>query len=189
MAEPTDRPLRADAQRNRRRVLDTAAATFARDGLSVTVHEIARRAGVGTGTVSRHFPTKESLYAAVLLDRMRDIAGHADDLAAANDPTAAFLALFSRLVHEGAVHRGLAEALAGSGFDIESAAAAADCDVTGRLRSLLAAAQQDGGIRPDIVFADIKALMAGCLSHEGPDRDRIIDVISTGLRTPPAAQS
>lgn len=169
-------------------MLDTAAATFAREGLSVTVQEIARRAGVGTGTVSRHFPTKESLYAAVLLDRMRDIADHADDLAAANDPTTAFLALFSRLVHEGAVHRGLAEALAGSGFDIEAAAATADCDVTGRLRSLLAAAQQDGGIRPDLDFADIKALMTGCLSHEGPDRDRVIEVISTGLRTPAAAQ-
>ena len=75
--------LRADAQRNRARVLEVAAEIFAAEGLSVPVHEIARRAGVGTGTVSRHFPTKEELFAAVLLDRMRQLTGQADALAGA----------------------------------------------------------------------------------------------------------
>ena len=179
MTESTDRPRRADAQRNRRRVLDTAATIFAAEGLSVPVHEIARRAGVGTGTVSRHFPTKESLYAAVLLDRMRELVDYADTLAAENDPGTAFMALFTRLVREGVTHRGLAESLAGSGFDIEAAATAADCNVSDRLHRLLSQAQQVGGIRPDLTFADVKALMAGCLSHDGPDPDRIIDVIRT----------
>ena len=57
-----DRPLRADARRNRQRVLEVAFAVFAAEGLAVPVHEIARRAGVGTGTVSRHSPTKEALF-------------------------------------------------------------------------------------------------------------------------------
>jgi AcrR family transcriptional regulator len=182
VTEPADRPRRADAQRNRERVLATAAKIFATEGLSVPVHEIARRAGVGTGTVSRHFPTKESLYAAVLLGRMRDLAAYADILAADNDPGTAFFALFTRLVHEGAAHRGLAEVLAGSGFDIEAAATTADCNVSDRLHRLLDDAQRSGAVRVEITFADLKALMAGCLAYDGPDPDRVIDVIRTGLR-------
>ena len=61
MAQP-DRPLRADAARNRARVLEVAYETFAAEGLSVPIDEIARRAGVGAGTVYRHFPTKEDLF-------------------------------------------------------------------------------------------------------------------------------
>jgi AcrR family transcriptional regulator len=186
-----ERTLRADAQRNRSRVLRTAAEIFATDGLSVPVHEIARRAGVGTGTVSRHFPTKEDLFAAVLLDRMRELTDQADVLADTLDPGSAFFALFALLVHEGAAHRGLAEALVGAGFDVEAAAAQAGCDVSGRLKDLLARAQQIGIVRADITYADIKALTAGCLARlTGPvDQtalDRLITVVSTGLRaTPP----
>ena len=183
VAESAGRPRRADAQRNRERVLRTAAEVFAADGLSVPVHEIARRAGVGTGTVSRHFPTKESLFAAVLLDRMRELAAYADAKAADSDAGTAFFALFTRLVQEGAAHRGLAEALAGAGFDIEAAATAADCNVSDRLRRLLSDAQEAGAVRAEITFADLKALTAGCLAYEGPDPDRVIDVICTGLRS------
>ena len=182
VTEPASRPRRADAQRNRERVLRTAAEVFATEGLSVPVHEIARRAGVGTGTVSRHFPTKEALYAAVLLDRMQDLAANADALASDNDPGTAFFALFTRLVREGATHRGLAEALAVGGFDIESAATAAGCNVSDRLGRLLREAQRCGAVRPEITFADLKALVSGCLAYQGPDPERVIDVIRTGLR-------
>jgi len=64
LAQP-DRPLRADAARNRARVLEVAYDTFAAEGLSVPIDEIARRAGVGAGTVYRHFPTKDDLFLAV----------------------------------------------------------------------------------------------------------------------------
>src|SRR4051812_28649374 len=94
------RPLRADAQRNRARVLQVAAQAFSEEGLSVPVHEIARRAGVGTGTVSRHFPTKESLFAAVLLDRMEYLVRTAGELAGGKEPGEAFFALFSLMVEE-----------------------------------------------------------------------------------------
>src|SRR5258708_36935827 len=69
MPEST-KPLRADAERNRRLLLDAAAEAFAEHGLDVSVGEIARRAGVGQGTVFRRFPTKEHLIAAVVVDRM-----------------------------------------------------------------------------------------------------------------------
>ena len=72
MAQPA-KPLRADAARNRARVLETAYETFAAEGLSVPIDEIARRAGVGAGTVYRHFPTKEDLFRAVVDSRIRRI--------------------------------------------------------------------------------------------------------------------
>lgn len=67
------RPLRADAARNRARVLEVAYQTFAEEGLGVPIDEIARRAGVGAGTVYRHFPAKEDLYRAIAEDRMGSV--------------------------------------------------------------------------------------------------------------------
>jgi AcrR family transcriptional regulator len=69
-------------------------SAFATEGLTVPVHEIARRAGVGTGTVSRHFPTKESLFEAVLLSRVETIVERAKSLLEADDPVAAFFDFF-----------------------------------------------------------------------------------------------
>jgi AcrR family transcriptional regulator len=185
------RALRADAQRNRARVLEVAAEVFAAEGLSVPVHEIARRAGVGTGTVSRHFPTKEELFAAVLLDRMRQLTGQADALAGAHDAATAFFTFFATLVHEGAAHRGLAEALAGTGYDVETAAARDGYDVSGRLRAMLSRAQQAGAVRADVTYPDVKALMAGCLSRDADDTDgtalsRLVTVVCEGLRARPS---
>jgi len=188
----TGKPIRApraDALRNRALVLRVAAETFAAEGLSVPVHEIARRAGVGTGTVSRHFPTKEALFAAVLLDRMAWLTERADTLSATADPDVAFFTFFATLIHEGAGHRGLAESLAGAGFDVESAAVDAGSDVSGRLRTMLEAAQRAGAVRASITFADVKALMTGCLAREIDPadvgaRDRVIAVVCDGLREP-----
>jgi AcrR family transcriptional regulator len=182
------RALRADAQRNRARVLAVAAEVFAAEGLSVPVHEIARRAGVGTGTVSRHFPTKEELFAAILLDRMERLTAQADDVAGRLDAGAAFFTFFGILVREGAAHRGLAEALAGAGYDIESAGVGAGFDVSGRLAAMLVRAQAAGAVRGDVTYPDVKALMAGCHSRvaDGADDvalDRLIAVIGDGLRT------
>jgi AcrR family transcriptional regulator len=189
-----ERALRADARRNRARVLEVAAEVFATDGLSVPVHEIARRAGVGTGTVSRHFPTKQELFAAILLSRMEELTGQADALAEGEDPGTAFSTFFAILVHEGAANRGLAEALAGAGYDLEGAAARAGYDLPGRLRDLLARAQQAGAVRADLDYADVKALLEGCLARDRSNTDpaaldRIIAVVGEGLRTRPAEQA
>jgi AcrR family transcriptional regulator len=185
----SDRPaaaLRADARRNRARVLEVAAEIFATEGLSVPVHEIARRAGVGTGTVSRHFPAKEDLFAAILLGRMEQLTAEADALASSRDPGPAFFAFFAAVVREGAANRGLAEALAGAGYDLDRAAIRAGYDVTGRLRDLLARAQRAGAVRPEINDADVKALLAGCLARDGDGAalDRMVVVVCDGLRPP-----
>src|SRR5438477_8046706 len=72
--EPTERALRADAERNRRRLLDAAHELFRERGLDVGVAEIAQRAGVGRGTLFRNFPTKQDLIAAIVVDAMNDAA-------------------------------------------------------------------------------------------------------------------
>lgn len=176
------RPLRADAQRNRDKVLRVAAEVFAAEGLSVPVHEIARRAGVGTGTVSRHFPTKEELFAAILIDRMAHLTRLADDLARTHDPGPAFFTFFASIVREGATHRGLAEALAGAGFDVESAGQQAGHDMPGRLRDLLTRAQAAGAVRTDVGYDDVKALLAGTMSCDAHTLEPILTVITDGLR-------
>jgi AcrR family transcriptional regulator len=181
------RPLRADAQRNRERVLEVAAAAFTAEGLGVSVHEIARRAGVGTGTVSRHFPTKEALFEAIILDRAATCVTTAQTFAETLEPGDAFFAYLTFLIDKGAADQSLAEVLVGGGVDIEAAASRSQHDVMGALRQLLDAAQRSGAVRVDIDTADVKAVVAGCLSRERqqPDqaaRKRMIVIARAGLR-------
>ncbi|MEO3876654.1 TetR family transcriptional regulator [Nonomuraea sp. B12E4] len=182
------RPLRADAQRNRARVLQVAAETFAKEGLSVPVHEIARRAGVGTGTVSRHFPTKESLFEAVLLERMAHLVRTASDLAGGEEPGEAFFAFFSLMVEEGAANKGLVDALAGAGYDFNAAATDHAYDVMGSWGRLLQRGQEAGALRADADIADVKALLAGCLDRERDALDpaaraRMLAIVRRGLES------
>lgn len=107
------RPLRADAQRNRDRILEAAEAVFAAEGVDVPVDVIAEKAGVGVGTLYRHFPTKERLCAAILLQRLAGIPADARALADAEDPAAAFFGFLERVVREGAAKRDLVVAVTG----------------------------------------------------------------------------
>ncbi|MEU4240831.1 helix-turn-helix domain-containing protein [Actinoplanes sp. NPDC026619] len=188
--ETGHRPLRADASRNRERIVEVATRIFAEEGLAVPIHEIARRAGVGVGTVGRHFPTKEALFEAVVLDRARLIAASAENLSAAADPATAFFRYFAGMVAEGAINRGLAQAFGGIGFDMGAASKRNGYDILGTLERLLEAAQAAGAVRADVDLADVKAFMIGCLSREsrGADpaaRDRMIAVICDGMRVRP----
>ncbi|WP_034594545.1 TetR/AcrR family transcriptional regulator [Hamadaea tsunoensis] len=190
-AAQSERPLRADARRNRQLVLEAAAAAFSSEGPGVSVQEIARRAGVGTGTVSRHFPTKDALFQAIVLDRIERCVGTARTLAETMDPAAAFFAYFAYLAQEGAVDQALAEALVGGGFDIVAAAARSEYDFMGALGRLLTAAQRAGAVRPDVDVADIQALVAGCLARERGHADpaarqRMIAIARDGLLVRPA---
>lgn len=162
-----ERPLRADARRNRARVVEVAAHVFATQGLSVPVHEIARRAGVGTGTVSRHFPTKEHLFEAILRTRVQELISQADTLAEQEEPGAAFCLFFAAVVRAGAADRGLAERLAAATSNRSTLGQRVGVDVLcDRLGDLLDRGQQTGAVRPDVALADVEALMAGCMSRE-----------------------
>lgn len=176
---------RADAQRNRARVLEAAITAFAESGLAVPVHEIARRAGVGTGTVSRHFPSKDDLYQAIVLDRVERLVGEGRRLAAEEEPGVAFFGFFALWAQEGAVNRGVGQALAGVGYDMQAAATRAGLDVEGTLAGLLAHAQRTAAVRPDATVEDVKALLNCTLTAQHQDeesRERIIRIAADGLR-------
>lgn len=184
------RAPRADARRNRERVLEVASAVFATEGLSVPVQEIARRAGVGTGTVSRHFPTKESLFEAVFLSQVDRLVDKARVLMKTKEPGDAFFEFFVSVVEEGATNRGLVQALAGTGFDFDAATATSEHDFMGTLSTLLSRAKKSGAVRKEIDTMDVRALIVGCLARQPqPDdpkaRSRVITVVRQGLRPCP----
>jgi AcrR family transcriptional regulator len=187
MSQPV-RPLRADAVRNRARVLDVAYETFAAEGLSVPIDEIARRAGVGAGTVYRHFPTKDALFQAVIEDQLQRLVDDGYGLLKSEGPgEALFTFLRSIVLQWGATNRGLVDALAGIGIDIASAAKAEDAFLA-VLGELLRAAQQAGSARPDIGVREVKSILVGCQAMEAYNSElagRVTEVVVDGLRPKP----
>jgi AcrR family transcriptional regulator len=185
------RPMRADARRNREQVLRAADELFATEGLSAPLDEIARRAGVGPGTVHRHFPAKEALFAAVVVDRLDRVVAHARSLADAADPCDALLAMLSRMLDEGTASTPLKAALAGTDFDLRTAAPGVASDLRDALMTLLTRAQQAGRVRRDIDVDDLLALVAGAfatLRHADAETApahaaRLTAVLFDGLRS------
>jgi AcrR family transcriptional regulator len=182
----TERPVRADAARNRARVLEVAYETFAAEGLSVPIDEIARRAGVGAGTVYRHFPTKEALFQAVIADRMGRIIDEGHALLKSGQPDQAlFLFMRSMVLQWGAADRGLVEALSGVGIEINAAAPEAEEEFMSLLADLLRAAQEAGTVRTDVGVSEVKTLMVGCQAMQGYNAElaeRVTEVALDGLR-------
>jgi AcrR family transcriptional regulator len=184
MAEPA-RPLRADAVRNRARVLEVAYETFAAEGLGVPIDEIARRAGVGAGTVYRHFPTKEDLFRAVISDRIEGIVEDGRAVLASGDPGEALFTFLRAVVLWSATDRGLAEALAGVGIKIEDAVPDLEEAFLGLLGELLRAAQEAGTVRRDVDVRDVKTILVGAQAMQAYKPDaaaRLVEVVLDGLR-------
>ncbi|MCD0447022.1 TetR/AcrR family transcriptional regulator [Glycomyces sp. A-F 0318] len=161
MATAVGRAERADAQRNRQKVLETADRLFAERGTAVSLGEIATAAGVGAGTVYRHFPTKDALLATVLDHRMRQL--HEVGLAAIEgaDPEAAFFAYLHHIAEQALVNRVICETLAWRNDWQEPAKADGRCVIDMPLAVLLARAQEAGAVRRDLDAEDVRALLAG----------------------------
>jgi AcrR family transcriptional regulator len=181
------RRLRADARENRARVLEAAAVAFAQEGLSVPLDEIARRAGVGAGTVYRHFPTKEELFEAVTITTVEALIARARELAQAPDPGEAFFAFFSELVDTAASSKALLEKL-GGGIDLnQTAVGGAGQELKHSLAGLFEQAQQNGAVRSDLSATELNALVRGALAMQQDAanesaRRRVLSVITDGLR-------
>jgi AcrR family transcriptional regulator len=183
---PAERPLRADAKRNRDAILQAARTAFASEGLAVALDEVARRAGVGPGTLYRHFPTKEALVEAVVHDRLRRLADEGAVLAKSPDPGAAFFAFLDRLAAEAGPKRDLFDALASAGMDVGPAVVAAADDVRSQITILLGRAQHAGAVRADLGRAELTALLSGLLfamrPRPGADHAVVLSVFRDGLR-------
>jgi len=179
-----DRPLRADARRNREKVLAAAREAFAEHGFAVPLDDIAGAAGVGPGTVYRHFPTKEALFEAVSLARVQDLVADARERADASDPGAAFDGFLARVADEASAKRDLPDALDGVGAD-------GMADAVGELHEalgvLISRAQAAGAVRAELTVTDLVALLKGLLAtvRADPDpglRERVFAVVRDGLR-------
>ena len=183
------RPLRADAVRNRARILEAANEAFAAEGLGVPIDVIAQRAGVGVGTMYRHFPTKEALGAAILTTKVEGLIAEADRLVAeAVDPAAALEQYLAAILTEGTACSALAGAFSEAGYDLKAAAPNLEPEFTAALDRVLSRAQAAGAVRPDVTADDLLALIAAaCMVTGRPDRDpdsgkRLLAVVTAGLR-------
>jgi AcrR family transcriptional regulator len=199
-AEPADRPKRADAQRNCERVLEAARAVFAESGPEASLEEIARRAGVGIGTLYRHFPTRRALVEAVfhenldtlrvqaeeLLDRLER---HLDDPAADGSSPGEALATWLRAqLHNSMLCRGLAAAAMITMLDDEENPTP-DCEALRAAgAALLRRAQDAGEMRADTDIDDLLRMVnaIGLATEDAPDAtasaDRLFDVLIDGVR-------
>jgi AcrR family transcriptional regulator len=178
------RPLRADARRNRERILQTARTAFADRGQDVQMDEIAERAGVGVGTVYRHFPTKEAL----VLELVRESVGGCIEAAAAalelEDPWEAVESVVRDNAQNMARNRGLRDAMAG--VDFPDDCPWEDSQLRGHAAALIERAQSAGAMRAGITVDDYQALMCGLAAAiaSGGDPERQSEFALAGLRAP-----
>ncbi|TQM09383.1 TetR/AcrR family transcriptional regulator [Pseudonocardia kunmingensis] len=155
----TGRAQRADARRNQERLVDAARDAFAAHGPDASLNDIARRAGVGAGTLYRHFPTREALQAAVLTDRVQRLSDHAAELRTSAAPGPAL----SEWLRAFLVHAGTDHGLSGRMLVAEQDGPAVDCHrlIRDAAADLLAAAQHAGAARADVTPDDVLLLVTG----------------------------
>jgi AcrR family transcriptional regulator len=184
----TGRPLRADARRNRERILQSARAAFAESGDDVQMDDVARHAGVGVGTVYRHFPTKQALLTELVRQTFRLFTERAREaLEAGGEPFALIEGLLRRIAETAAGDAGVQYALASSGAQAARSEARAEQDeLIAVIAELVERARRAGTIRPGIEATDIAMLICGVVSVMGPrpgfDWRRHLDLVTDTLR-------
>ncbi|WP_067548114.1 TetR/AcrR family transcriptional regulator [Nocardia crassostreae] len=154
---------RADARRNRALVLAAAQRAFAEVGTSVSLSEIARRAGVGAGTVHRHFPSKDHLLEAVLQQRIDRLTALAVGYRDAPDAGVAFFAFCTEVVTSTPGNQALCEVFDNDGWPRDLLREAGE-RFHRALTRLLTAAQRQGAVRADLTLGDVLAIFTGCVA-------------------------
>jgi AcrR family transcriptional regulator len=188
MALVDDRPLRADARRNRVAIVKAARTVFARSGRSAQMDDVARRAKVGVGTLYRHFPTKEDLLAALAVDRFEQLATFAREAAGLEDPWEAVCVFIERGARLHASDRALSEMLAESPRRMREAAVRSGLPVL--IEALVRRAQEAGAMRADARWEDIPMTFCAAGHAVGPPRaswQRMLALVLDGLRAPGSA--
>jgi AcrR family transcriptional regulator len=190
-AEPVRKP-RADAVRNRERVLEAAKAVFSAGGAEASLEAVAKRAGVGIGTLYRHFPTRETLFEAVYRREVEQLGELAEHLKNEPDPVEALRRWLRSNVEFVATKKGMTAALALAAHKPSDLAAFSFGRLTAAVGALLDRAVAAGEIRADIGPEDVlRALVGMCYIHDQPGWQstvlRLLDVFVDGLRVQPAA--
>ena len=177
--------MRADARRSRAKLIDAATAAFAEHGADAPLDDIARRAGVGIGTLYRHFPTRLDLQAAVFRNQVQSVCATADELIETVTPEQAFAGWIRAMAGYLVTKRGLSSSLiAGLGKDSEliSGCWMAMRDTAERL---LNHAQEAGVLRSDLTPHDVLRMVHGIViatEHAPEDTDRLLSLMLDGMR-------
>jgi AcrR family transcriptional regulator len=181
-------PLRADAERNRQRLLTAAKDLFATRGLDVTLDDVARHAGVGTGTAYRRFPNKDALIDALMVDRIAELGAIAEDCLEEPDPWRALTGYFERALALQAADRGLKEVLFSSGRGRERSVEARR-RIGPVVTKLVERAVEAGVVRSDFSTSDVPVInfMVNTLVDFGRDVEpelyrRYLAIVFDGMR-------
>jgi AcrR family transcriptional regulator len=184
--------MRADAVKNRTRILDAAEEIFATEGVSVPIDTVAERAGVGVGTLYRHFPTKEALFEAIVMARLETLLESAKAYADADDPGDALFSFLHELAEQASAKRDLFDALGSAGIDIKSACAEMVDEMKRSIDVLLQRGIAVGAVRSDVSTDEMMGLVVGTCQaggHSGYDDAillRMVGIVCDGLRPPSA---
>jgi len=183
----TTRPKRADARRNYEKVLAAAREAFAEGGESTSLEEIARRAGVGIGTLYRHFPNRQALLEALYVDEVEEMCRSAAELDR-SDPWEALSAWFERFISYIGTKRALAAEL--SNYLEQDAALFQVCRTSlfEAGEPLLKSAQEAGVVRPDVTIGDVIQMVVGIAkmpSRDPNQNEHILRIALDGLRYRP----
>ncbi|MFC0504570.1 TetR/AcrR family transcriptional regulator [Micromonospora costi] len=180
----TRRPKRADARRNYDALVAAAREAFAAGGVDTSLEEIARRAGVGIGTLYRNFPSRRELFEAVYVDEVQALSRSAADVAHL-PPWDALAAWLNRFVAYAATKRALAEELAHNSEVFRRCR----IEIYAAGEPMLRRAQEAGVARADATFDDVLRLISGIVAFQFPEpgqRDRVLAIALDGLRYPAA---
>ncbi|EST28604.1 TetR/AcrR family transcriptional regulator [Streptomyces niveus] len=186
------RPMRADARRNYERVLGEARAAFAEHGTDASLEDVARRAGVGIGTLYRHFPTRQALMSAVFQEALADLLDRSRELAGSDRPCHALVAWLRALITHAGEYRGLSRALMSASYDASSGLTQCSTKLRTAGELLLVRAQMSGDVRADTSIDDLMQLTnaIALAAEQAPDdpelADRLLTLTLTGLRPCPA---
>ncbi|MEV7997322.1 helix-turn-helix domain-containing protein [Streptomyces sp. NPDC086077] len=183
------KPMRADARRNYERLLKAAVEAFAEHGEGASLDDIAKRAGVGSGTLYRHFPTRQALLEAAYLDRIEALALRADEIARRLPPGRALVEWLNELGLGVIQVRGL-KSLLGTAVTSDGSAVDTACGtcLTAAAERLVRAAQADGTLRGDVEPIEILRLTHGLATASelanggGSDIRRYLSLLTEGLR-------
>ncbi|MGJ5750680.1 TetR family transcriptional regulator [Streptomyces puniciscabiei] len=186
---PQVRPMRADARRNYERLLKVAAEAFAEHGENASLDDIAKRAGVGSGTLYRHFPTRQALLEAAYVDRIEAMSARAGEFAAQLPPGEALMEWLGAVCAGAIQVRGL-KALLGSAVTDGGSVADTACGthMKDAARRLVEAAQREGSLREDVEPIEVLRLAHGVASAseladgQGRQIRRYLSLLMDGLR-------
>lgn len=172
-------PMRADAKRNYDHLLETAATAFSVDGAAATLEHIAKSAGVGIGTLYRHFPTRRSLLEAVYADKITSLISGVPALLRSLAPDKALAAWLKSVVEYSQKYGGFSSLVEMMTAEKHSPLLAAGSE-------LLKKAQDGGVLRPDVSIKDIMQLINGLMVDSSPEEiersKKLLDVIISGLK-------